>query len=362
MFDRRNIENFDWWLFFSVIGIMVIGFINLNSASAATGYHFQYKQLQWYVVGLIFMFGFMCFDYHVIPSISCYIWLVTVLLLVLVLFMGKSVGGSQRWLSLGVLRLQPSELAKLSMVMVLSSYFYKDERDQYRLRDLWQPLLLTLVPAVLIHRQPDLGTALLLVILFGSVVYIAGIRWTSVIIVFSTMTAAMPLAWKFLKPYQRKRIESFLNPESDPFGAGYHVIQSKIAVGSGQLTGMGYMKGSQAQLQFLPEVHTDFAFSVWSEEWGFVGDMILLGLFAIVLARGIAISQESKEPFGSYLAFGVTAMIFWQMLVNVGMVTGLMPVVGVPLPLISYGGSSVLTTMMGIGLLLNVRARRFMFH
>ncbi len=362
MFDKRYIENFDWWLFFAVIGIMVIGFINLNSASAATGYHFQYKQLQWYAIGLVVMFLCMCFDYHVIPSISCYIWAAIVVLLILVLFIGKSVGGSQRWLSLGFMRLQPSELAKIGMVMVLSSWFFKDEREQYRLRDLWMPALLTLIPAVLIQRQPDLGTALLLAALFASIVYIAGIRWTSVIIVFTAVMAAMPLAWKLLKPYQRKRIESFLNPESDPFGAGYHVIQSKIAVGSGQFTGMGYMKGSQAQLKFLPEVHTDFAFSVWSEEWGFVGDLILLSLFTILLVRGIAIAQESKEPFGSYLAFGVTAMIFWQMLVNIGMVTGLMPVVGVPLPLISYGGSSVLTTMIGIGLLLNVRARRFMFH
>ncbi len=362
MFDKRYIENFDWWLFFSVLGIMAIGFINLNSASAATGYHFQYKQLQWYTVGLAVMFLVMCFDYHVIPSIAIHIWVGIVILLVLVLFIGKSVGGSQRWLSLGFMRLQPSELAKICIVMVLSSWFYKDEREQYRIRDLGVPILLTLIPAVLIQRQPDLGTSLLLIALFASIVYVAGIRWTSVIIVFSGVMAAMPLVWKYLKPYQRKRIESFLNPESDPYGAGYHVIQSKIAVGSGQFTGMGYMKGSQAQLKFLPEVHTDFAFSVWSEEWGFVGDMVLLSLFAILLVRGIAIAQDSKEPFGTYLAFGITAMIFWQMVVNLGMVMGLLPVVGVPLPLVSYGGSSVLTTMIGIGLLLNVRARRFMFH
>ncbi len=362
MFDKRYIENFDWWLFLAVMGLMIVGFINLNSASAATGFPFQYKQLQWYVIGLVFMFGFMCFDYHVLPSVSLYIWGLTVFLLVLVLFMGKSVGGSQRWLSLGVMRLQPSELAKLSTVIVLSSWFYKDEREQYRLRDLWLPLLITAVPALLIYKQPDLGTALLLVILFASIVYIAGIRWTSVVIVFASAAPLLPLGWKLLKPYQRRRIESFLNPETDPFGSGYHVIQSKIAVGSGQLTGTGYMHGSQAQLKFLPEVHTDFAFSVWSEEWGFLGDMVLLSLFTILLCRGIAIAQESKEPFGTYLAFGVTAMIFWQMLVNICMVIGLMPVVGVPLPLISYGGSSVLTTMMGIGLMLNVRARRFMFH
>ena len=174
--------------------------------------------------------------------------------------------------------------------------------------------------------------------------------------------AVLPLGWKLLKSYQRRRIETFLNPESDPFGAGYHVLQSKIAVGSGQLMGKGYMAGTQAHLNFLPEVHTDFAFSIWTEEWGFIGAMVLLTAYFFILVRGLMIAQQSKERFGTFLAFGITAMIFWQLVVNVGMVTGLMPVVGIPLPLISYGGSSVMTTLIGLGLLLNIRTRRFMFQ
>lgn len=362
MFDRRFVENFDWWLLLSLVAIMVIGFINLNSASAAAGYSFQWKQLQWYIIGMAGMIVTLLMDYRILTVYSVYIYLGTVISLLLVLFMGKSVGGSQRWLSLGFMNLQPSELAKLSMVIVLSSYFYHDDRPQYGLLDLWRPFVLTGIPVLLIYLQPDLGTALLLVAIFASLVYIARIKWTAVLTVLGAIMAVLPLGWKLLKPYQRRRIETFLNPESDPFGAGYHVLQSKIAVGSGQLIGKGYMAGTQAHLNFLPEVHTDFAFSIWTEEWGFIGAMVLLGAYFFILARGLMIAQQSKERFGTFLAFGITAMIFWQVVVNVGMVTGLMPVVGIPLPLISYGGSSVMTTLIGLGLLLNIRTRRFMFQ
>lgn len=362
MFDRRFVENFDWWLLLSLLAIMVIGFINLNSASAAAGYSFQWKQLQWYVIGMAGMIATLLIDYRVLTVYSIHIYLGTVILLVLVLFVGKSVGGSQRWLSLGVMNLQPSELAKLSMVIVLSSYFYHDDRPQYGLLDLWRPFVLTIIPVLLIYLQPDLGTALLLVAIFASLVYIARIKWTAVLAVLGAIMAVLPLGWKLLKSYQRRRIETFLNPESDPFGAGYHVLQSKIAVGSGQLMGKGYMAGTQAHLNFLPEVHTDFAFSIWTEEWGFIGAMVLLTAYFFILVRGLMIAQQSKERFGTFLAFGITAMIFWQLVVNVGMVTGLMPVVGIPLPLISYGGSSVMTTLIGLGLLLNIRTRRFMFQ
>ncbi len=362
MFDKRFIANCDWWLLASVFTLMFLGFVNLNSASTAAGYAFQWKQLQWYAVGVVCMVAVMVLDYRFWVAHSFHIYLGILFLLVLVMFLGKSVGGSQRWLPLGFMNVQPSELAKVGMVIVLSSYFYHDEKEQYGLVDLWRPFLLSIIPAFLIYRQPDLGTALLVMAVLAAMIYMAGLKWSSFIILLGSFVSLLPLAWKILKPYQKKRIETFLNPESDPFGTGYHVLQSKIAVGSGKILGKGYMAGTQAHLNFLPEVHTDFAFSIWAEEWGFVGAIMLLLVYSVLLYRGIRIAAQSKERFGTFLAFGVTAMIFFQVIVNLCMVMGLMPVVGVPLPLFSYGGSSVITTFLGIGLLLSIRVRRYMFQ
>ncbi len=362
MVDKRILENFDWWLFLATLLLMTMGFVNLNSASAATGYPFQYKQLQWYAAGTFAMLLCLCVDYRALMVHSFWIYLGTLILLGLVLVAGKTVGGSQRWLSLGFFNIQPSEIAKLSMAIVLSSYFYNDEKPEYGFMDLIRPLILTAIPVGLIYPQPDLGTALLLVFIFVSITYLVKIRWTTIVSVLAFILSAIPMGWSILKPYQKKRVEAFLNPESDPYGAGYHLIQSKIAVGSGGLWGKGYMHGTQAHLNFLPEVHTDFAFSIWAEEWGLLGAAFLLIIYAVIVYRGLIIASHSRERFGAFLAFGITAMIFWQMLVNACMVVGLMPVVGIPLPLISYGGSSVIVTLMGIGILLNIQARKFMFQ
>jgi len=362
MFDKRFLENIDWLFLLSFFLIMVMGFVNLWSASAAAGYPFQWKQLQWYVVGTVFMFGAMAFDYRKLASYWVHIYVLTVIMLLLVMFVGKSVSGSQRWISLGFFNLQPSEPAKLLMVIVISSFFARDEKEQYGILDLWKPTLLVIIPVALIVKQPDLGTGLLVLGVFASLVYYARLKWTSFLIILGAALASFPLLWKFMKPYQRKRVEIFLNPESDPFGAGWHILQSKIAVGSGQILGKGFMKGTQAQLNFLPEVHTDFAFSIWSEEWGFAGAFVLVGIYFFFLSRCLYIAQNAKDRFGSFLVFGITAMIFWQVLINVCMVLGLMPVVGIPLPLVSYGGSSVLTTMVGVGLIMNVWLRRSVFQ
>ncbi|MDA8161356.1 MAG: rod shape-determining protein RodA [Desulfobacteraceae bacterium] len=362
MFDRRVLSHFDWWLFAYVIAIMVIGAVNLNSASMASGVHYQWKQLEWYGIGLVLMFLFTIFDYRILTSYALHIYIITIFSLLLVMFIGKSISGSQRWIPLGFFHLQPSELAKLSTVIVISSYFYNHEKAHYGIKDLIRPAALMIVPFFLIFRQPDLGTALLVLLIMASIIIVAGLRWTSVISIIMACVGIMPLVWKFLKPYQKKRLETFLNPEMDPLGSGYHVIQSKIAVGSGQILGKGYMAGTQAHLDFLPEAHTDFAFSIWAEEWGFIGASILLAIYLLIILRGIEIACQSKERFGSFLAFGVVAMLFWQVVINTCMVTGLMPVVGIPLPMISYGGSSVITTMIGIGLLLNIKARRFIFE
>ncbi len=362
MLHKRILKEIDYISLLCLVFIMALGFVNLWSASAAAGYSFQWKQLQWYIAGICLMIGAMSFDYRQLSKYSLHLYIFTIILLVLVMFIGKSVSGSQRWISLGFFNLQPSEPAKLLMAIVISAYFAQEEKEQFGLRDLLKPTLMVALPFLLIFKQPDLGTALLILIIYGSLVLFARLKWGSFLIILGACLCAFPLAWKLMKPYQRKRVEIFLNPDADPFGAGWHVIQSKIAVGSGQIFGKGFMKGTQAQLNFLPEVHTDFAFSIWSEEWGFIGALLLVAVYFLFLLRCLNIAQNTRDRFGSFLVFGITAMIFWQMLINICMVLGLLPVVGIPLPLISYGGSSVITTLLGVGLIMNVRIRRSLFQ
>ena len=359
---KRLLKELDLPLLLCLFLIMVLGFINLWSASAPSGYPFHIKQLQWYLIGTVFMGAACSFDYRKLSNYSSYIYAITIVLLVIVMVAGKKVSGSQRWISLGFFNLQPSEPAKLLIVVVISSFLAQEDKEQFGLIDLIKPSLLVLVPFILIFKQPDLGTALLILIIFASLIYFVRLKWTAFLAIFVFVICAIPLGWGIMKTYQKKRIEVFLNPEAHRYGGGWHVIQSKIAVGSGGLYGKGFMKGTQAQLNFLPEVHTDFAFSIWSEEWGFVGAIILLSIYFLFLLRCLNIAQNTRDKFGSYLVFGITAMIFWQVVINTFMVLGLLPVVGIPLPLISYGGSSVITTLLGTGLILNVRLRRSLFQ
>jgi rod shape determining protein RodA len=367
MFDRRLIQNFDWVLMALLVLIGLVSVLNLYSATFpikdAGGAQIFMKQVYWYIIGFAMFIAVTIVDYHALERYAWPAYLIVVFLLLVVLVMGKISSGSQRWLNLGFINLQPSELAKIAIVIILSQFFAKhDNYDGYRLRDLWLPFVLMLVPCGLILKQPDLGSALAVAIIGFSVVLIMKVRWTSLTILFSTVFLCIPLAWHTLRDYQKKRIITFLNPENDPLGAGYHIIQSKIAVGSGQLIGKGFLKGTQTRLKFLPENHTDFAFSVWAEEWGFIGSVFLLTLYLLLILWGINIAKNSKDKFGSLLAIGITSIVFWQLLINVGMTIGLMPVVGIPLVLFSYGGSSVLSTMLGMGLLMNVSIRRFMFQ
>jgi rod shape determining protein RodA len=302
-------------------------------------------------------------NYYLLERMAYPAYLFSVALLVLVLFSGKITSGSQRWLSLGAISFQPSELAKIAVVLVLARFFSRQEGHQeYRLRDLWHPLLFVAVPAFLILREPDLGTTLLLVAVSLSMILFVRIRLKSLIIAVFSFLAAVPLVWFRLEEYQRMRILSFLRPDMDPLGAGYHINQSKIAIGSGMLFGKGFLKGTQNQLHFLPEQHTDFAFSVLAEDWGFFGSVLLLLLYLLLVLWGLSIAKDSKDRFGSMLAVGIVAIIFWQVVINVGMVTGLLPVVGIPFLLFSYGGSSLVSTMAALGLLMSISMRRFMFH
>jgi rod shape determining protein RodA len=278
------------------------------------------------------------------------------------MFGGKMVSGSRRWLPLGPISLQPAELVKIAIILVMAAYFSRRPRTEpLRLKELLAPLALVLLPVALIVKQPDLGSGLLVWLVAFSMILFVGVRWRTLIGCGLTLLLASPLLWGFLKDYQRQRLLTFLNPEKDPLGAGYHVIQSMIAVGSGQFWGKGFLQGTQSQLQFLPEQHTDFVFSVFAEEWGFVGSAALVLLFTCLSLWGLQVARDCKERFGHLLALGVTALIFWQVFINLCMVTGFMPVVGIPLPLFSYGGSSLVITLLGVGFLLNIRMRRFLF-
>ncbi len=363
--DRRFFSNFDWKLLGLILAVSLLGLVNLYSASHAGGEagSVYIKQAYWLGVGLLLMVIVALPDYRLLETYAYAVYGASLVLLLWVLVSGRSVSGGQRWIQLGGFGFQPSELAKVALVCVLAKFFLGGQAGQpYSLRDLLVPLALLAVPFVLVALEPDLGTALLLVAIFFSVVFMIGLRWKSFAAVLLSGLAALPVGWSLLKDYQRARVMTFFAPETDPLGAGYHAIQSKIAVGSGMLTGKGFLKGTQAHLYFLPERHTDFIFSVWAEEWGFVGSATLILLYAALILWALNIARHSRERFGRLLALGLTANLFWQAVVNVGMVLGVLPVVGVPLPLFSYGGSSFLSTMLSVGLLMSVSMRRFMFH
>jgi rod shape determining protein RodA len=367
MIDRRLVENFDWGMLGLTLGLASMGLVALYSAVHAGGSGAQAvlftKQLIWYGVGSAVLVIAFIFNYKTYERFANLFYMVCIVMLVAVLFYGKAAGGSQRWLAVGPVSIQPSEIVKLAVIVVLAKYYARmASSDGISFRDLVTPVVLTAIPFALIVRQPDLGTALVVALIAGSITLFVKIERRTLICLAIGVMLAIPLVWSFLKDYQKQRIMTFLSPDRDPLGAGYHIIQSKIAIGSGMLSGKGFLKGTQNALDFLPEQHTDFIFSVLAEEWGMVGGLLLLLAFVLILSWGLNIAQRSRDVFGTILAVGITAMIFWQVFINIGMVMGLMPVVGVTLPFISYGGSSIITMMAGVGLLLNVSMRRFMFE
>jgi rod shape determining protein RodA len=320
------------------------------------------RQATWLGLGLIAMFVALSFDYHYIDRLAYPFYGAMLLLLVLVIVIGHSGGGSQRWIHLGFFRLQPSEPAKLAIVLLMAKYFQTDEPPKgYYLRDLWVPFALVAPLVLLTLIQPDLGTAIILGVVFISMVLMGGLRIRSFAWLAVAGLAFLPIAWQFLKTYQRNRILTFLDPDRDPLGAGYHVIQSQIAIGSGKLFGKGFLHGTQNRLNFLPEQHTDFIFAVFSEEWGLIGCAVLLVLYFCMIAYSLRVVQRAKDRFGALLVFGMITIFFWHVTINVAMVTGIMPVVGVPLPLVSYGGSALASMMFAIGVIMNVSMRRYIF-
>ena len=267
--------------------------------------------------------------------------------------------GAQRWIDLKVILLQPSEVMKIALVLALARYFHSlNIEDISRPHYLIVPLLLVAAPVALVMRQPDLGTALLLLIGGGAMFFLAGVRLWKFLVVSLGAVIAAPVAWPFLRPYQQDRVLTFLSPERDPLGAGYNLLQSKIALGSGGMFGRGYLQGTQSHLSFLPEKHTDFIFTMFAEEFGLFGGLTLIGLYVIVLLYGVAISMRSHNQFGRLVGMGVTATFFLYVFINIAMVMGVVPVVGVPLPLISYGGTAMVTLLCGFGLLMSVYVDR----
>jgi rod shape determining protein RodA len=367
MFDRRLLQNFDWVLLFLLIIICLISLLNLYSATFpirdSGGSQIFTKQIYWFLLGFAVFLMMTTFDYHALERLAYPIYFLSLFLLILVLVKGKVYSGSQRWLSISGIAFQPSEFSKIAVVIILSKFFTSQgEYTEYRLRDLWRPFILIVIPFIMVVKEPDLGTALMLVIISFSIILFMKINWKSLFILMTASMSSIPFIWFSLKGYQKKRILTFLQPDTDPLGAGYHIIQSKIAVGSGMLPGKGFLKGTQTRLHFLPEQHSDFAFSVLAEEWGFIGSLILLLLYLMLILWCINIAKNSKDMFGSVLAVGIISIVFWQLVINVSMAIGLLPVVGIPLPLFSSGGSSVISTMLGMGLLMNISMRRFMFQ
>jgi len=364
MIDRKLWRQLDARLIILCFALMVIGIINLYSATIIPGEGVPYyqRQLFWFGIGVFLALLVFIIDYRYYEEFAYPFYLAVLVVVLCVLIYGLVVGGGQRWIKLGFFYFQPSELMKIGVILALARYFAQHERKEgYRLRDLFIPAVITMVPTVLILKQPDLGTAMVLVLIFCSIVLFVKIRFRSLLIIGTTIILATPFFWFALKDYQRSRILTFLNPGMDPLGAGYHIIQSKIAVGSGGIWGKGYLQGTQCKLAFLPEHHTDFIFAVLGEEWGFVGCGIVLALYLALILWGLTRGVRTQDQYGSIVALGVTAMIFWHVVINVGMVLGVMPIVGLPLPFLSYGGSSAVVTLIGIGLLLNVRARRYIF-
>lgn len=366
MIDRRLFTSFDWMLFGLVLLLAGIGVMNITSASASyrmSGMPFYLKQLYWLSGGLIVVVLACSIDYHILEDLAFWFYGGVLLLLVLVMVMGRTSLGATRWLHLGFFNIQPSEPMKIVIVMTFARYFSRLPLPQgIGIREIWYPLALLGVPALLIMKQPDLGTAILVLLVAGSVMLFVGVRWSVILSALATFVPIAYVSWNYLlRDYQKNRVLNFLNPERDPLGSGYHLIQSKIAVGSGGIIGKGYLKGTQTQLRFLPEQHTDFAFSVFAEEWGLIGCMVLLSIYLVLVLWGLQVAGRCNDRFGRLMAIGVTAMLFWHIVINVGMVIGLFPVVGVPLPFFSYGGTSLITSMTGVAILLNISMRRFMF-
>jgi rod shape determining protein RodA len=340
-------------------GLLLLAGVGLLFLFSAGGQDMAILQRQGIRLGMAFSVMVLLAQIHPghFRRWSPWLFLIGVLLLVVVMFFGHSGKGAQRWLDLGVIRFQPSEMLKLTLPMMIAWYLAEKRLPPSNRRILTAGAI-TLIPVILIARQPDLGTAMLVASAGMFALFLAGISWRLIAGLLTGLAALGPAAWYLMRDYQRQRVLTFLNPENDPLGTGYHIIQSKIAIGSGGIGGKGWLNGTQSHLEFLPERHTDFIFAVISEEFGLIGVLALLALYLFVILRGLYIASQAQDTFCRLLAGSLTLVFFVYLFVNTGMVTGLLPVVGVPLPLISYGGTSLVTILAGFGMLMSIHTHR----
>ncbi len=348
------------WLFVLLLCVAAaVGVAMLYSAAGGSVDPWASRHAIRFGVGLVVLVAVALVDIHMWFRYAYAFYAISLLLLATVEILGSIGMGARRWIDLGYFTLQPSELMKVALVLALARYFHGASIDDVRrVSYLLLPLLIVSAPAVLVLRQPDLGTTIILVMAGSALFFVVGVRlWKFSALMLASLAAA-PVAWQFLHKYQQNRILTFLNPENDPLGAGYHIIQSKIALGSGGIFGKGFIKGTQGHLSFLPEMQTDFIFTMLAEEFGLVGGLELLGLYSLILIYGFAISMRCRSQFGRLVGVGVTATFFLYFFINIAMAMGMIPVVGVPLPLISYGGTAMMTLLFGFGLLMSVWVHR----
>lgn len=348
-------------LIFSNLALMIIGMVFIYSASYHDATHYETRQLFWALIGFAFFMGVPLIGYRTFLSMANLLYAISIVLLLVVLIGGDTHLGAQRWIQVGPMALQPSEIAKMSVIMVLANYLGSHQPWENESRIILTAVGIVLLPLVLIIKQPDLGTSLLLVPITFVLLFLWGLRFRYILFALIPAVLSAPLFWHFLKAYQKKRILVFLNPNLDPLGAGYTALQSRIAVGSGGLFGKGFLEGTQVQLKFVPEHHTDFIFCVIGEEWGFVGALALLIIYGFLFRSVFQIISHTTDFKAKLLGAGIVTVLFAQVFINIGMTIGYMPVTGLTLPLVSYGGSSFLATSIGLGMLLSIHKERSIF-
>jgi len=356
-----NLRDIDWGMLVIVLVICALGVVQIFSAAIGTQWQDAWwKQIIWVVAGLVLMWICTAIDYHTLMTRVWALYVLSVVLLLAVLVAGKQAFGSTRWIPLAPgVHLQVSEFVKLVIILLVARYMTELRGDNLETRDLLKIMALIVVPMLLVIREPDLGTALTYLPILAVGAVLAGLNWRYLVVAGVIVVLVLPVGFHFLQPYQKARLVSFLDPDRDPRGTGYQVIQSKIAVGAGGMWGKGVAQGTQTQLRFLPVPHTDFIFSAFAEEHGFVGVVVVLALYFMLLMQIVKNAQTAPDRAGMYICMGVAALVLFHVLVNVGMVVGRMPVTGIPLPLMSAGGSSMLSVFLMLGLVNNVRVRRF---
>ena len=350
----QRVSKLNWWLIFLIIALVSIGLASLYSAAGGSMDPWATRHLKRFFIGMIGMIFIALTDIRWWYKLTWPLYFLGLALLVLVEFKGHMGMGAKRWIDLGFIQLQPSELMKITIIMALARHFNGASPEQARrLTFLIVPMLVILAPAALVLVQPDLGTALMILLVGAGVMFIAGAPIWLFVSAILLVSISIPIAWQFLHDYQKERVMTFLNPESDPLGSGYHIIQSKIAIGSGGVEGKGFLQGTQSHLNFLPEKQTDFIFTLWVEEWGLFGGLALLSMLLFIFISILSTALRCKHNFGKYLALGIGINFSLYVFINIAMVMGLIPVVGAPLPLVSYGGTSMLAALIGFGLIMS---------